>query len=344
MKCKRENDGRKFDHHTLQVMRQQGVKAHKQGVPAATIAQTMGVSVQTVHRWLRDYMAGGQQALLAKPIPGRPPKLSTEQLAWVARTVREENPLQHSFPFALWTLRMIRELIHKQFDVLLAVSTTHRLMRLMGFSAQKPLHVAWQQDAALVRTWEQETFPEIRAKARQVNAEIYFADESGIRSDYHGGSTWAPIGATPVVGATGSRFSLNMISAISTLGEIRFMVQEGRVTAEVFVEFLKRLMVGAKQPIFLVIDGHPVHHAKLVKKFVASLDGKLELFFLPPYSPHLNPAETLWANVKQRVAKRVADSKEELREFVDEALLRIAVIPDLVKAFFQQPEYRYIHK
>lgn len=320
----------------------QAVKSHKGGVPASVIAESIGMSPKTIYRWLRDYLDGGQSALLAKPIPGRPPKLTTEQMTWVARTVRDETPLQHKFPFGLWTLRLIRELIERRYGVKLAVSTTHRLMHLMGFSSQKPLRVAWQQDAALVRTWERETFPAIRAEAKRTGASIYFADEAGMRSDHQTGSTWAPVGQSPVVEATGRRYSLNMLSAISTIGEVKFMIHDGRVTADVFVQFLERLLIGAEGPIFLIVDGHPVHHSKRVRTFVESTDGKLKLFYLPPYSPHLNPAESVWANVKSRVAKRFAETKEQLREFIDEALMRLAVLPGLAAALFKQPEYRYI--
>lgn len=134
----------------------------------------------------------------------------------------------------------------------------------------------------LVQTWETETFPAVAAEARRVGATVYFADESGIRSDYHTGTTWALQGQTPVVAVTGRRFSLNMLSAISPRGELRFMLHEGTVTARVFIEFLKRLLVGTKGPVFLVVDGHPSHRAKMVKTFVESTQGRLRLFFLPP--------------------------------------------------------------
>lgn len=342
MKCKRENDARKLDHHALEVMRTRAVHAHAEGLSAQTIAQSFGVSVQTVYRWLRDYFSGGQQALSAKPIPGRPMKLTAEQMAWVARAVREETPLQHKFIFGLWTLKLMRELINRQFNVKLGVSSVWRLMQLMGFSSQKPLYVAWQQDAALVRNWETKEFPAIRAQAKRLNADIYFADESAIRSDYHQGTTWAPVGETPVVIATGRRFSINMLSAISTRGEMHFMVHQGSVDAPVFVEFLERLMIGRSTPVLLVVDGHPVHRSKAVKAFVAAQEGRLSLHFLPPYSPQLNPAENVWSNVKQQVGKRLANTQQELREYVDDAFIRLGALPEIVRGFFRQPECQYI--
>lgn len=342
MKCKRPSDGRAHDHHTLQVMRQQAVKAVREGQTVQSVAAAFGVNLRSVYRWLTDFTNGGQHALLAKPIPGRPSKLSAEELSWIANTVRDHNPQQLKFEFGLWTLSLIRHLIKRQFKKELSVSSVHRLMKILGFSAQKPLYRAWQQDPVLVRTWETETYPAIRAEARQIGARIYFGDESGIRSDYHTGTTWAPQGQTPVVQATGRRFSLNMISAVGTQGEFRFMLHEGSVGAKVFVEFLKRLMINADKPVFLIVDGHPIHKAKMVKNYVEGLEGKLKLFYLPPYSPHLNPDETVWAHVKRKVSSQLVESAEGMKRLALGALRSIQKLPDLVKSFFRQPECRYI--
>ena len=140
-----------------------------------------------------------------------------------------------------------------------------------------------------MRAWEAEIYPAIRAEAKTKGATVYFADESEIRSDYHTGTTWAPMGETPVVEVTGRRFSLNMISTVSPRGEFRFMLHDGSVNAEVLREFRKCLMVGATTQIFVVVDGHPIHKAKLVKAFVETQNGNFKSFYLPPYSPHLNP-------------------------------------------------------
>lgn len=341
MKCKRTSDGRAHDHHTLQVMRQQAIKAVREGQSVKNVAASFGVNPRSVFRWLADFASGGQNALLAKPIPGRPSKVSAEELEWIAKAVRDNTPQQFKFEFGLWTLSLIRHLINRQFKKELSVSTVHRLMRTLGFSAQKPLYQAWQQDPVLVRTWETETYPAIHAEAKRLGATIYFADEAGLRSDYHTGTSWAPQGQTPVVQATGRRFSLNMISAVSAQGEFRFMLHEGSVGATVFLEFLKRLMIGADKPVFLIVDGHPIHKAKLIKTYVESLDGKLKLFYLPPYSPHLNPDEVVWAHVKRNVSSQLVESKEHMKRLALGALRRIQKLPELVKSFFRQPECQY---
>jgi transposase len=341
MKCKRESDGRKIDHHSLQVMRQQAIKAIKSGQSVPTVAEVLGVSTRAVYDWLAKFAAGGQQALLAKPISGRPPKVTAEEMRWLAETIKDNTPQQLKFEFGLWTLSLIGLLIKRQFGKSLSLASVSRVMKLLGFTVQKPLYQAWQQDGVLVQKWQDEIYPEIKKEAKAVGATLYFADESGMRSDYHTGTTWAPCGETPVVSVTGSRFSFNMISAVSPRGEFRFMLHEGSVTATVFREFLSRLMIGATKPVFVVVDGHPIHKAKLVQEYVASLDGQLKLFFLPPYSPQLNPDEQVWAHVKRQVAKRFVQNKEEMKRLAIGALRRIQKLPELVKSFFRQPECQY---
>ena len=341
MKCKRETDGRALDHHTLEVLRMQAIKAVGRGQSVKEVAAAYGLNTRTIYHWLSQFASGGQKALHAKPIPGRPAKVSAEEMRWIARAVRDECPQQFKLPYGLWTLSLIGKLIERQFGKSLSLASVSRIMKLLGFSAQKPLYQAWQQDPVLVQKWESETYPEIRAEARRVGASIYFADEAGIRSDYHTGTTWAPVGETPVVKVTGRRFSLNMISAVSPRGEFRFMLHEGTVTAAVFKRFLQRLLIGAKRPIFLIVDGHPTHKAKLVKSFVESTNAQLKLFFLPPYSPHVNPDETVWAHVKREVAKSGVEDQGQLKRLALAALRRIQKLPTLVRSFFQQPECQY---
>ena len=342
MKCKRSSDGRKLDHGVLQVLRQQAVKAVREGQDATSVAAAYGVNVRSVFRWLADFASGGHNALLAKPISGRPPKLSAEQTRWLARAVRDNTPLEFGFAFGLWTLTLIAALIDKEFGKDVSLASVSRIMKRLGFTAQKPLYQAWQQDATLVRQWETSVYPAIHAEARAAGATIYFGDEAGMRSDYHTGTTWAPVGQTPVVGVTGRRFSLNMLSAVSPQGEFRFMLHEGTVNAAVFGEFLERLMVAADKPVFLVVDGHPIHKAQSVETFVKAQQGRLKLFYLPPYSPHLNPDEQVWAHVKRRISQQLVQTNDEMKQLALGALRRIQKLPQLVKSFFRQPECQYI--
>ena len=244
MKCKKTFDARTLTRSAKEQLRQTAVKRVEAGESPEFVAQGLGINRRTIYRWLAAYHYGGEQALKARPIRGAPPKLNAKQMAKLSRIVRTKNPLQLDFEFALWTLAMIRELIKREFDVRLSEVSVGRLMKRLGFTPQRPLYRAWQQDPALVEQWREEEFPQIAARAKREKALIFFADESGLRSDHHAGTSWSPRGQTPIVKATGARFSLNMLSAVNALGHFRFMTVVGRVTATVFRDFLKRLITG----------------------------------------------------------------------------------------------------
>ena len=337
-----KTDCRALDHKTLSELRKRAVARVKAGESPTVVAYVLGVHIRTMFRWLALYRAGGQQNLRASKRGGRPPKLDGKALKWVYDTVTLKNPLQLKFHFALWTSSMIGELIHKRFGVRLSRSSVCRLLGQMGLSAQRPLWRAYQQDPEAVRRWTQEEYPAIRRRARKIGAEIYFGDEAGVRSDFHSGTTWGRKGKTPIVSSTGARFGANMISAVSTQGKLRFMIKKGRVTATVFLEFLKRLLVNAERPIFLIVDGHPAHKAKCVRKFVDAQQGKLELFYLPGYSPELNPDEYVWNHLKNNgLGRKALTDPIELRSLILRHLRKLQRLPKVIIGFFHSPTTCY---
>jgi transposase len=295
-----------------------------------------------IYGWLAKYREGGLDALRARRIPGRPPKLSGRQLRWIYQTVTGRNPLQLRFEFALWTRAMVRELIRERFGVRLSEVSVGRLLRKLGLSPQRPLRRAYEQDPELVQAWLTEEFPKIRALAKRERAAIFFGDEAGVRSDFHAGTTWARRGETPVVPATGQRFGLNLVSAISPRGELRFMTVDGKMDADKFIEFLRRLLHNMRGRVFLIVDRHPAHRAKKVRDFVDATEGKLRLFFLPSYSPELNPDELVWNHLKNHgIGKRIVHSREHLRELAVAHLRRLSRMPERIRSFFQHPSLRY---
>ena len=210
--------------------------------------------------------------------------------------------MQFKFPFALWTSAMVAQLIHDKYVIELSRSSVSRLLNQMGLSAQRPLWRAYQQDPETVEQWLNDQFPKIKALAKRNQADIFFSDEAGVRSDYHSGTTWAKRGQTPVVPTTWARFGLNLVSAISSRGQMRFMVTKSSVGASVFIEFLKRLIHNVDKPIYLIVDGKPAHKAKKVKAFVESVKERLQSFYLTGYSPELNPDELVWNNFTNMVS------------------------------------------
>ena len=237
---------------------------------------------------------------------------------------------------------MVQTLIAERYKVKLSHSSVCRLLHQLGLSAQRPLWRAYQQNPEAVKQWLATEYPTIQRRARREGATIFFADEAGVRSDYHSGTTWGQRGRTPVVSSTGARFGVNLISAVSAQGQLRFMLTEGRVTAAVFMDFLKRLLVNAPAPILVVVDGHPTHRAKSVARFVAAQAGKLALFFLPPYSPELNPDEFVWNDLKNHgTGRKLITSLSQLQQTVISHMRQLQKLPDLVHSFFHAPATRY---
>ena len=336
-----QTDARRLTHAQLTELRKRAIAAIQRGESPNDVTRVLGVHVSTVYGWLARYRHGGWDALDARKRGGRPRKLTAKMMQFVYHTVTKD-PRQLKFPFALWTSVMIKDVIWRKFKVRLSKASVCRLLNQLGLSAQKPLWRAYQQNPEKVQKWLDEEYPKIRAVARKQKAEIYFGDEAGIRSDSHAGTTWAKKGNTSVVSTTGARFGLNIISAVSPRGKMRFMVVHGRVTAKVFIQFLKRLLHNAPRRVYLIVDGHPTHKAKLVSKFVESTKGTLCIFLLPPYSPELNPDEQVWNDLKNNGVGRLAiTGPDQLKSAVKSHLRRLQNKPERIRSFFQAPDTKY---
>src|SRR5580658_1325706 len=303
----RTNDARRLDHATLEAMRERAVRSVHDGESPEVVARIIGINRSTIYGWLAQYRRGGWSALKAKPLFGRPPKLDGKKLKWIYNTVTQKNPMQLKFAFALWTREMVAKLIKVRYNISLSVVSVGRLLAQLGITCQRPLHRALERDEALVGQWLKQDYPKIRALAQREKADIYFGDAAHMRSDHHAGRSWSKKGETPVVETTGARHGMSLISAITSRGQMRFMIKEkGGVNAAVFIEFLKRLITGAARAIFLIVDRGPAHIAKKTKAFVGSLNGRLRLFYLPPYSPDCNPDEMVWKHLKADTVGRMA--------------------------------------
>jgi transposase len=253
-----------------------------------------------------------------------------------------KNPQQLKFTFALWTAKMIMEIIYRQFRIRLSKASVCRLLNQLGLTPQRPLWRAYQQNPEQVRKWLDEDYPRIKRLAHKEKAQIFFADEAGVRSDHHAGTTWAVKGQTPIVSSTGARFGLNIISAVSAQGEFRFMLVKGRIGAMKFLEFIKRLLYNAPRKVFLIVDGHPMHKARCVMNFVEKSNKQIRLFFLPPYSPELNPDERVWNDLKNNsIGRQSIDSPLHLHKAVISHLRFIQKSPERVRAFFTAETTKY---
>jgi len=337
-------DGRKLNREALADIRIKAVQRVEAGESPEDIIELLGFHRSCIYRWIAQYREGGPEALKKKTAAGKEPKLNGKQIQKLYQIITSKNPLQLDFEFALWTRAMIREVIREQFNVRLSDVSVGRLLRKLGMSPQKPLYRAYQRDEERVKAWKEKAYPEIKKLARKEKATIYFGDEASIRSDHHYGTTWSPVGKTPVIETTGARFSIQMVSAVSAKGSFRFMTFEGRMNGGRFIEFLRRLIYKQSKPIFLVLDGHPVHKSKKVTDFVESTEGKLRIFILPPYSPHLNPDEWVWNWLKNHKLGRASVSgPDQFRSIVKRYLSQLCKLKKVVKGFFQDKNLAYIN-
>lgn len=294
-----ERDGRALSHESLAEIRARAVeRVIMGGESPAVVSQALGFHRSVIYKWLGSFRKGGMAALAARPVPGRPSKLGPVQLSMLSSIIVGKSPTELHFKYALWTRAMIRELIWREFRVSLSESAVGRLLLRLGFTPQRPLFRAYHQDPEAAQRCLATEYPALAHRASRENAVVYFQDESAIRSDYQSGATWEQRGKTPVVKNTGvPRCSLNMLSAVSAQGRLRFMLIEGRVNCTVFLEFLQRMMYNQERPVFLITDNYPAHRAQVVARYVAETKGRLQLFFLL-HSSELNPDELVWRHVK----------------------------------------------
>lgn len=339
----KEFDGRKLSHEALEQLRINAVLRVEAGESPENVIKAIGFERACIYRWIAKYRFGGIESLKSRKAIGRLPLLNGAQLQKLCDIVKTKTPEQYEFPFALWTVAIIRSVIKRVFNVAMSEVSVWRTLKKLGLTPQRPLRRAWQQKSDAVQRFLNEDYPRIVSRAKYNGATIYWADEASIRSDYHSGTTWALKGETPIVKTTGARFGINMISAISTKGTLRFMVTKSNLTAPVFIDFLDRLLRGQEKPMYLIVDGHPVHKSKKVKEYVQSQNGRIELYYLPGYSPELNPDELVWNHVKRHtVGKKTITGPDQLKKIVHSALRSLFKMPELVRGFFGTKELSYI--
>ena len=336
-------DARFLSPHAQQDLRRRVVVAVRGGMSQTEAARTFGVSRQSANNWMKKYRSGGLRCLRAGR-RGRPSvqRLAPHQAATAVRLISDRCPDQLKLPFVLWTREAVGELLARRFGVQVSVWTVGRYLRRWGFTPQKPLRRAYERDPELVRQWFKEKYPAIRARAKRDGAEIHWGDEMGLRSDQQAGRSWGRRGQTPVIPGTGRRFGCNMISTITNRGRLYFMVFKERFTARVFLRFLKRLRRQVGRKVVLIVDEHPVHKAGETARWLKSQEANLRMYFLPPYSPELNPDEMLNQDVKTNaVGRRRAIDQADLMTNVRGYLRSTQKMPHVVRSYFQEEHVRY---
>ena len=335
-------DARSLDHAALEEMRRLAVKRAIEGETQASIARSLEVTPQTVCRWVRTYRRKGDAGLAARKAPGPQPKLSKQQRSRLRRIIVEKDPRQLQFPYALWTLPIVAELVTRLFGVVLHETTVARMLRRMGLTPQRPTRRAFQRNEDECERWAQEDFPAIVRQMKRRQSTLLFGDETGVHEDGPVDRTWGQRGQRPVVRVTGQRQRVNVISAISPRGRLWFRCFKGNLNAQRFIAFLKALLRDIRGSIDLVLDRHPAHVAAATRRFIEEHRSRLRVHFLPGYAPEMNPDEHVWGHLKAMFRKRPIVAGEVLDQAVEDSMEQIRSNRALVQRFFDHPEVSYV--
>jgi transposase len=286
----------------------------------------------------------GEGVLISKPRGGRKKRLiSSNHERKILNLVREKYPEQLKLPFVLWTRECVQALIKDVTGVKPAIRTVGTYLERWRFTPQKPLKKAYEQDPLAAQEWVETIYPTIREKATAEDGIIYWEDEMGLRSQHYAGRSYSPKGETPVIQLSGKRFGVNMISAITNSGKLAFSLYEERFTQVVFINFLKRLISHANgRKVFVIVDGHPVHRGKKVQAWLDENKLNIEMFFMPGYSPDLNPDELLNQEIKATVfSKKRPREKKELKTLLESKLYSIQRQPEKITSYFKAKYTQY---
>lgn len=341
-----KEDARKLSPEQQKEKRKIALRMRLNGHEFSEIGKVVGVHPRTVQYWWQRYQNEGLKAAIEGGQRGHDVgsyrTLSGEQERLIQELISEKMPDQLKLSFALWTRGAVKELIRKRLKIDMPIRTVGEYLKRWGFTPQKPLRRAYEQKPERVEAWLKEEYPAIAERAKAEGAEIHWGDETGVRSDCQHGRSYAPAGKTPVQHVPGSRFSTNMISTVTNQGKVRFMLYRETLTAPVLIRFLDRLVRDAGRKVFLILDNLRVHHSKKVQKWLEEHTDHLEIFFLPAYSPELNPDEYLNCDLKAQVhGGKPAKNQTELESRVRGAMMKLQKRPNRVKSYFKHRKIQY---
>lgn len=338
-------DARKLSAETLVHMRKQAIRLLRGGKNQEEVAEIVGVNRVTVGRWWGDYQTTGEKGLEAKKRgrkEGEQRTLTESQEKGIQHLICDKTPDQLKLNFALWTRKAVRELIVRQTDIKMPIRTIGEYLKRWGFTPQKPLRKAYEQRPTEVKKWLEEEYPAIAKKAKEEGAEIHWGDETGLRNDSQHGRGYSPKGKTPVIRLCAKRSSISMISAITNQGKVRFMILKEKLTTSLMIKFMEKLTKDTGRKVFLILDNLRIHHSKEVRNWLELNNKQIEVFYLPSYSPELNPDEYLNCDFKAGVhSSTPARDEDGLKKRAISHMRKLQKMPARVKKYFTHPKIAY---
>src|SRR5690554_2806152 len=339
-----KEDFRTVDDATRSGYRKRTISLIKQGKKKGEIAVMFGVNKNTVSNWWKSYQSRGTKGFVSKKkgVKSEDKKLLSDEQESAVQMLVDKMPEQLKLDFALWTRKAVKELVEREFGIVIAITTMGDYLRKWGFTPQKPRKMAYEQCPKKVQKWLDEEYPAIKAQAKQEKAEIYWGDETGVKNQCHHGRSYAPQGKTPVKKSMSKRFSVNMVSAVTNQGKVQFMLYSDSMNADRFIEFMQQLIKSSTQKVYFIVDNLKVIYNKIVKTWVEENKDSIALFFIPSYSPERNPDEYLNCDLKQGMsAKKSPKNKEILQDNVQNHMEMLQRNPERVKNYFEHKDIEY---
>ena len=340
-----KHDLRSAKKEEKEALRLVAIKLHKQKKSQKEISILLNIHKNTIYQWVKKYKKDGLKGLKDQKQghdEGIGRLLSPKQEKEIQNMIIDKMPEQYKMPFGLWTRKAIVELIKRQYNIKIAIRTMGTYLKRWGFSPQKPKKKAYEQNSKSVQKWLKEEYPTIVKKAKSEDAEIHWGDETGIRNTSQYGRSYAPIGQTPTKTTMAKRISLNMISTVTNQGKVRFMTYTGTMNAQRFIVFIKRLVKGSNRKIYLILDNLKVHHSKLVKQWVEEHTNEIELYYLPSYSPEINPDEYLNNDLKSGIGlKQSPKNEKQMKANVRSHMILLQRNPKRVSNYFHHKSIKY---
>jgi transposase len=341
-----KESARKQTMSQLHERRKQVIRLHTRGVKVMKIVDQTGLSYPAVRAAIDRHISGGVAA--NKParrgvLKGAGRSLSEVQEWEIQRLICDKRPEQLKMDFALWNRAAVLQLIERECGISLSIRGVGNYLKRWGFTPQKPIKRAYEQRPEAVKAWLDEQYPAIEQQAKDEGGEIHWCDETALVNTDVRGRSYSPVGRTPVAFVVGgTRQKLSMIATVTNKGKTRWMIIDEGFNADRFIEFLTALIKGARKKVFLILDNLRVHHSKIVKAWVAEHAAKIALFYLPSYSPELNPEERLNADLKQAMGSKVpARTKAKLRSAASEHMENLSRSPERVRSFFKDSRVKY---
>lgn len=327
------------------IIRRDAIRMLKRGDKKKEVALFYGVHINTVRDWWKLYKKGGIKSLSYQKRGAKSENkklLSPDQELAIQKMITDTMPDQLKLDFALWTTKAIKELIEREFAIVIGRRAIGNYLNSWGFTPQKPKKKAYEQCSKKVQKWLDQEYPAIKERAKQEKATIHWGDETGVRNSNQHGRSYAPKGKTPIKSHLSKRFSINMISTVTNQGLVQFMIYKENMNADVLIQFLEQLIKSQENKVFLILDNLRVHHSKVVKKWVEEHIKKIELFYLPSYSPERNPDEYLNCDLKYGLSDKPAPkTQEKLKENLENHMNMIQKNSKRVAKYFKHESIKY---